>query len=74
MSRKAYPKAALHFLSQPPAPNQLFRKAILRRCQMSANGPSRHFAVEQQPRRFRREADINWQAKSADLVGNDPKL
>jgi len=35
MSRKAYPKAALDFLSQPPAPNQLFRKAILRRCQMS---------------------------------------
>jgi len=35
-------------------------------------GPSRHFAAAQQLGRFRREADINWQARSAGSVANDP--
>jgi len=33
----------------------------------SGSGPSRHFAAAQQLGRFRREADINWQARSAGL-------
>ena len=40
---------------------------------MSAFGPSRHFAAAQQLGRFWREADINWQAKPADSVANDPQ-
>jgi hypothetical protein len=40
---------------------------------MSHIGPSRHFAWAQQSGRFRREADISWQAEPADLVANDPK-
>jgi hypothetical protein len=33
---------------------------------MSPYGPSRHFAAAQQFRRFWREADIDWQARSTD--------
>jgi hypothetical protein len=40
---------------------------------MSAIGPSRHFAAAQQLGRFWREADINWQARSAGSVANDPQ-
>jgi hypothetical protein len=40
---------------------------------MSAVGPSRHFAWAQQSGRFWREADINWKARSAGSVANDPK-
>jgi hypothetical protein len=39
----------------------------------SACGPSRHFAAAQQFRRFWREADIDWQARSTGSVENDPK-
>jgi hypothetical protein len=41
---------------------------------MSAIGPSRYFARAQQLDRFRREADIGWQAGPAGKVANDPKL
>jgi hypothetical protein len=40
---------------------------------MSACGPSRHFAAAQRLGRFRSEADINWQARSAGSVANGPK-
>ena len=36
-------------------------------------GPSRHIAVPREFGRFRREADINWKARSAGSVANDPK-
>jgi hypothetical protein len=39
---------------------------------MTACGPSRHFAAAQHVGRFWREADINWQARSAGSVA-DPK-
>jgi hypothetical protein len=39
---------------------------------MSVDGPPRHFASAQQLRRFRSEADISLQVKSADSVENDP--
>jgi putative tryptophan/tyrosine transport system substrate-binding protein len=35
-------------------------------------GPSRHFAAKQRSGRFRREADIDWQAEPAGSVANDP--
>jgi hypothetical protein len=38
---------------------------------MSLVGPSRHFAAAQQLCGFRREADIEWQARSAGSVAND---
>jgi hypothetical protein len=34
--------------------------------------PSRHFAAMQRFSRTWSEADINWQAKPADSVENDP--
>ena len=34
--------------------------------------PSRHFATTQHLGRFRSEADINWQARPAVSVANDP--
>jgi hypothetical protein len=34
--------------------------------------PSRHFAAKQRFGRFRREADIDWLAKPAGSVANDP--
>jgi hypothetical protein len=37
-------------------------------------GPSRHFAAKQRSGRFRREADIDWQAMAVVSVENDPKL
>jgi hypothetical protein len=40
---------------------------------MSAVGPSRHFAWAQQSGRFWREADINWKARPACSVANNPK-
>jgi hypothetical protein len=39
----------------------------------SACGPSRHFEAARQLGRFWREADINWRARSAGSVANDPK-
>jgi hypothetical protein len=39
----------------------------------SVHGPSRHFAAKQRLGRFWREADINWQARSAGSVANDPR-
>ena len=39
---------------------------------MTAFGPSRHFAHAKSPGRFRREADIKWQAGPAGKVANDP--
>jgi hypothetical protein len=39
----------------------------------SAYGPSRHFAAERRRGRFRREADINRQARPISTVANDPK-
>ena len=39
----------------------------------SVSDPSRHFAAAQQLGRFRSEADINWQARSAGSVANGPK-
>jgi hypothetical protein len=45
----------------------------VRLCRMTACGPSRHFAAAQQFRRFWREADIIWKARSAGSVANDPK-
>jgi len=44
----------------------------IKRSPMSPCGPSRHFAAKQRFGRFRREADINWQAKPAGSVANDP--
>jgi hypothetical protein len=41
---------------------------------MSSCGLSRHFAWAGQSGRFWREADINWKARSAGSVANDPKL
>jgi hypothetical protein len=38
---------------------------------MSPSGPSRHFAAAQQLGRFRREADIDRQARSAGSVANE---
>jgi hypothetical protein len=40
---------------------------------MLPSGPSRHFAAAQQLGRFRREADIKWQAGPAGKVANDPQ-
>jgi hypothetical protein len=39
---------------------------------MSPFAPSRHFAARQDFGRFRREADIKWEAGPAGLVENDP--
>ena len=41
---------------------------------MSAGGPSRHLATASQIGRFRGKAEIERQAKPAELVENDPKL
>ena len=41
---------------------------------MSAGGPSRHLAAAPQVGRFRGKAEIERQAKPAELVENDPKL
>jgi hypothetical protein len=48
-------------------------KILLANPEPSTHGPSRHFAAAQQLGRFRREADINWQARSAGSVENDPE-
>ena len=41
---------------------------------MSPRGPSRQFVAKQRFGRFRRETDIDWQARSAGSVENDPFL
>jgi hypothetical protein len=38
----------------------------------SGSGPSRHFAAERRRGRFRREADINRQARPVSTLANDP--
>jgi hypothetical protein len=48
-------------------------KILLANPEPSTHGPSRHFAAKQSSGRFRREADIDWQAKPAGSVANDPK-
>jgi hypothetical protein len=66
--------AKLLGLTVPPSLIRPRRRVDRMRRATSVIGPSRHFAAKQRFGRFRREADIKWQAGPTGKVANDPEL